>query len=171
MYALSKYIGKEKVNGALKRLLEKHDSGELRLPTTLDLYREIEKVTPDSLNYLLNDLFKKNTYWRLKAKKLAAERTKAGHWEVTLKVQAQKVVVDSTGTEIEVPMNDWLEVGIYEEGKGLNEPLYLRMHRIRSGEQTIKVTVPRKPDRGGIDPNSLMIDVRRDDNIMWMSGG
>jgi aminopeptidase N len=27
MYALSKYIGKEKVNGALRRLLEKHDSG------------------------------------------------------------------------------------------------------------------------------------------------
>ena len=62
-------------------------------------------------------------------------------------------------------MNDWLEIGIYEEGKGLNEPLYLQMHRIRSGEQTIKVTVPRKPDRGGIDPDHLMIDLRRDDNI------
>jgi hypothetical protein len=63
-------------------------------------------------------------------------------------------------------MNDWLEVGIYEEGKGLDEPLYLQMHRIRSGEQTIKVTVPRKPERGGIDPNHLMIDLRLDDNIM-----
>jgi aminopeptidase N len=171
MYALSKYIGKEKVNGALRRLLAKHDSGELPLPTTLDLYQEIQKVTPDSLNYLLNDLFKKNTYWRLKTKKLSAEQTKPGKWEVTLKVQAQKVVVDSTGSEKEVPMNDWLEVGIYEEGKGLDKPLYLRMHRIRSGEQTIKVTVPRKPDRGGIDPNSLMIDVRRDDNMMGVGGG
>jgi ABC-2 type transport system permease protein len=85
-------------------------------------------------------------------------------------VQAQKVVVDMTGSEKEVPMNDLLEVGIYEEGKGLNEPLYLQMHRIRSGEQTIKVTVPRKPDRGGIDPNNLMIDVRRDDNMMQRTG-
>jgi len=55
----------------------------------------------------------------------------------------------------------------YEEGKGLCEPLCLQMHHIRSGEQTIKVTVPRKPDRGVIDPNNnLMIDLRLDDNMM-----
>ena len=170
MYALSKYIGKEKVNGALRRLLQKHTSGELTLPTTLDLYQELQKVTPDSLNYLLHDLFKENTYWRLKTQQFAVEQTKAGNWQVTLKVQAQKVVVDPTGYEKEVPMNDWLEVGLYEEGKRSDEPLYLQMHRIRSGEQTIKVTVPRKPERGGIDPNHLMIDLRLEDNMMQLDG-
>jgi len=170
MHALAKYIGKEKVDDALRSLLQKHTSGALPLPTTLDLYQEIQQVTPDSLHYLLHDLFKANTYWRLKTKQFAAAQTKAGNWQVTLKVQAQKVVVDSTGSEHEVPMNDWLEVGIYEEGKGLNEPLYLQMHRIRSGEQTIKLTVPRKPERGGIDPNTLMIDLRLDDNVMGVDG-
>lgn len=170
MYTLSKYIGKEKVNAALRRLLQKHHSGELPLPTTLDLYQEIQTVTPDSLNYLLNDLFKQNTYWRLKTERLAAEKSKTGNWQVTLKVQAQKVAIDSTGNENEVLMNDWLEVGLYEEVKGLSKPLYLQMHRIRSGEQTIKVTVPRKPDRGGIDPNYLMIDLRLDDNIIQPGG-
>ncbi|WP_299701219.1 M1 family aminopeptidase [uncultured Pontibacter sp.] len=170
MYTLSKYIGKEKVNGALRSLLQKRTSGELPLPTTLDLYHELQRVTPDSLKYLLHDLFKENTYWRLKTKQFVAEQTNAGNWEVTLKVEAQKVVVDSTGKENEVPMNDWLEVGIYEEGKGLNEPLYLLMHRIRSGEQKIKITVPRKPERGGIDPNLLMIDLRLDDNMMPLDG-
>jgi ABC-2 type transport system permease protein len=170
MHALSKYIGKEKVNGALRRLLEKHTSGELPLPTTLDLYGELQKVTPDSLHYLLHDLFKENTYWHLKTKQFAAAQTKGGNWQVTLKVQAHKVVIDSTGYDHERPMNDWMEVGIYEEGKGLNEPLYLGMHRIRSGEQTIKVTVPRKPERGGIDPNHLMIDLRLDDNMIQLDG-
>ena len=89
------------------------------LPTTLDLYQELQNVTPDSLNYLLHDLFKANTYWRLKTKQFAAEQTKAGNWQVTLKVQAQKVVVDHTGQEKDVPMNDWLEVGLYEKGNGL----------------------------------------------------
>jgi hypothetical protein len=32
------------------------------------------------------------------------------------------------------------------------------------------VTVPRKPDHGGIDPNSLMIDLRVDDNMMERTG-
>jgi ABC-2 type transport system permease protein len=170
MYTLSKYIGKEKVNAALRVLLQKHDSHALTLPTTLDLYQELEKVTPDSLNYLLKDLFKENTYWRLKTKQLTATQTKAGNWQVTMKVQAQKMVIDLTGKQKDVPMNDWLEVGLYEEGKGLSKPLYLQMHRIRSGEQTIKITVPRKPDRGGIDPNHMMIDLRLDDNMVEVDG-
>jgi ABC-2 type transport system permease protein len=166
MYVLSKYIGKEKVNGALRSLLQKHHSGELPLPSTLDLYQELQKVTPDSLNYLLHDLFKENTYWRLKTKRFVAKQIKAGHWQATIKVQAQKVVVDATGKEKEIPMNDWLEIGIYEQGKEPGKPLYLQKHRIRSGEQTINVTLQKKPGSGGIDPNGLMIDLRRDDNMM-----
>ncbi|GHA61864.1 ABC transporter permease/M1 family aminopeptidase [Pontibacter akesuensis] len=165
LHALARYLGKDKVNGALRNLLQKRTAGEIPHPTTLDLYQELQTITPDSLNYLLHDLFKENTYWRLKTNRFEVEQTKEGSWQVTLEVQAQKAIVDRTGSEREVPMNDWLEVGIYEEGKTLREPLYLQMHRIRSGEQTIKVTVPRKPDRGGIDPNHLMIDLRRDDNI------
>ena len=171
LYALSKYIGKEKVNRALKALLQKRSLGEVLLPTTLDLFQELQNLTPDSLHYLLNDLFKQNTYWRLKTKNLAVAKTKDNNWQATLKVQAQKVVIDLAGTEKEVPMNDWLEVGIYEEGKGFNEPLYLQMHKIRSGEQVIKVIVPRKPQSGGIDPNFLMIDLRIDDNIISLDGG
>ncbi|NDK55690.1 ABC transporter permease/M1 family aminopeptidase [Pontibacter fetidus] len=168
MHALGKYIGKEKVNNALRGFLQKRVSGQLPLPTTLDLYRQLQNVTPDSLQYLLHDLFKENTYWRLKTKQFAAEQTKTGNWLVTLTVQAHKVVVDSTGQEKDVPMHDWLEVGIYEEGKALNQPLYLKMHRIRSGEQTIKVTVPQKPASAGIDPNHLMLDLRLDDNILQL---
>ncbi len=39
------------------------------------------------------------------------------------------------------------------------------MHHIRSTEQTITVTVPRKPARAGIDPYHLLIDWEIDDNI------
>jgi aminopeptidase N len=166
MHVLSKYIGKEKVNGALRALLQKHKSGEIPLPTTLDLYDKIKKVTPDSLSYLLHDLFETNTYWRLKTKQFGVEKTGSGNWQVTLKVQAQKVVIDSTGSEAEVRMNDWLEVGIFDNIDGRGEPLYLKMHRIRSGEQIIRVTVTRKPKRAGIDPNKLMIDLRVDDNVI-----
>jgi len=58
MHALSKSIDKEKVNGALRSLLQKHTSGALLLPTTLDFYQELQNVTPDSLHYLLHDLLR-----------------------------------------------------------------------------------------------------------------
>lgn len=166
MYALSKYVGKEKVNMALKNLLEKRTSEEIPKPTTIDLSRELQAVTPDSLQYLLHDWFEANTYWRLKAKQSSASQVDSSIWNVTLRIHAQKIVVDSAGNESEVHMNDWLQVGVYEGNDSSSTPLYLRMHRISSGEQTITIRVPRQPSHAGIDPNHLTIDVRRDDNMI-----
>ncbi len=39
------------------------------------------------------------------------------------------------------------------------------MHRIRSGQQRITVTVPREPARAGIDPRLLLVDDDPDDNL------
>ncbi len=135
------------------------------MPTALDLFRELQAVTPDSLQSLLHDLFEANTFWELKMERATAEQTDAGTWQVTLDVLARKVVVDSAGVETPVPMDDWVEIGVFapEEGEELGEPLYMQMHRIRSGEQTITVTVPRKPARAGIDPYHLL-DWERADN-------
>ena len=42
------------------------------------------------------------------------------------------------------------------EDPSLSAPLYVRKHRIRSGEQTITVTVPGRPAHAGIDPYHLL---------------
>ncbi|MBV9790036.1 MAG: hypothetical protein JOZ51_17750 [Chloroflexi bacterium] len=166
MYALSQYIGEERVNGALRRLLAQHDSGVL--VTTLDLYRELQAATPDSLQYLLHDLFEANSFWELKAERATAEQIDADIWQVMVDVRARKVVVDEAGVEAEVPMDDWIEVGVFapdDEGEAAGRPLYMQMHRVRSGAQTITVTVPGKPDRAGIDPSYLLIDLEMGDNL------
>jgi aminopeptidase N len=160
LYAVSRYIGAEQVNEALRRLLGKYRSGKPPLPTSLDLYRELQAVTPDSLQYLLRDLFEKNTFWELAAERATAKQTEAGAWRVTLAVRARKVVVDQAGVETEAPMNDWIEVGVFGEGKP-----YVEKYRIRSGKQTIAITVPSKPTRAGIDPDNLLIDLESEDNI------
>jgi hypothetical protein len=168
MYALTEYIGEDRVNAALRRLREARRSAESPLPTTLDLYRELQAVTPDSLRYLVHDLFAANTFWELETEQATAVQTEGGTWRVTLDVRARKVVVDTAGVETDVPMDDWVQIGIFApraEGEASAVPLYLRMHRIRSGEQTITVTVPRKPARVGIDPNHLLIDLEMGDNF------
>ncbi|MFL5356404.1 ABC transporter permease/M1 family aminopeptidase [Archangium sp.] len=167
MYALREYVGEERVNTALRRLLEKHGSGAPPLPTSLDLYRELRAVTPDALGSLLHDLFEANTFWDLEAKQATAEPAEAGTWRVTLEVRARKVVVDTEGVATEVPMDDLVEVGVFagSEDGAPGKPLYLRMHRIRSGEQRITVSVPGEPARAGIDPRILLIDVKAEDNL------
>jgi len=167
LYALSEYIGEDRVNRALRRLLEAHGSGALL--TTLDLYRELQAVTPDSLHYLLHDLFEANTFWELETERATAEKTAAGTWQVTLDVKARKVVVDEAGAETDVPMNDWVEIGVFapveEDEVVLSKPLYVEKHRVRSGRQTITVTVPAEPAWVGIDPSHLLIDLEMGDNI------
>jgi hypothetical protein len=160
LYAMREYIGKDRVDDALRSLLKKHGSGVPPLPTSLDLYRELQAVTPDSYQYLLRDLFEKNTFWDLATERATAKQKSADAWQVTLDVRARKLVVDEAGIETEAPMDDWVQVGVFGEG----EP-YMEMHRIRSGRQTITVTAPRKPTGAGIDPDNLLIDLDTENNI------
>jgi ABC-type transport system involved in multi-copper enzyme maturation permease subunit len=166
MHALSEYVGEERVNGALRSLVAKK-TADGSLATSLDLYRELQAVTPDSLRSLLHDLFEVNAWWTFDTKEATAVRTEAGSWEVTLEVEARKVVGDSAGVERETPMNEWVEIGIFAAagpGEVLGKPLYVQKHRISSGRQTITVTVPQAPARAGIDPYNLL-DWEEGDNI------
>jgi hypothetical protein len=64
-------------------------------------------------------------------------------------------------------MDDFVEIGVFAPGEGedLGEPLYLQRHRIRSGGQTIRITVAWPPARAGIDPYRKLIDRDRENNI------
>jgi len=161
LYAMHEYIGKERIDDALRRLLEKYRSGNSPLPTSRDLYRDLQAVTPEPFQSLLHDLFENNTFWQLRTDRVTAQQTKTGAWQVTLDVRARKVVVDEAGVETEVPMDDWVEVGVFDAGQP-----YLQKHRIHSGTQTITVTVPQQPARAGIDPRHLLSDPgEMDDDI------
>ena len=166
MYA-REYIGAEQVDGALRRLRDRHRSGRPPLPTPLDLYRELQAIAPESLQGLLADFFETNTVWELATERIRAEPLHDGRWRVTLDVRGRKVVVDEDGAETEVLMDDLIEVGAFTGAadRGLGEPLYLETHRVRSGIQRITVTVPRAPARAGVDPRRLLIDVKGDDNL------
>jgi hypothetical protein len=159
LYAMREYIGKERVDEALRRLFEKHRSATPPLATSGDLYQELQAVTPDAFKYLLHDLFEQNTFWEVETERATAQPTEAGAWQVTLGVRARKVVVDEAGVETEVPMDDWMEVGAFHE----DEP-FLQTLRIRPGRQTITVTVAKEPTSAGIDPRYLLDELDEANN-------
>ncbi|MBF5043314.1 M1 family metallopeptidase [Aggregicoccus sp. 17bor-14] len=167
MYALREYVGEARVNAALRRMVERYGAGLPPLPTSRDLYRELQAVTPEAQRGLLHDLFEENTYWSLETKRAAAEPAGDGTWWVTLDVLARKEVVDTEGRATEVPMDDLVEVGVYAAGKDgeQGEPLSLERHHVHSGAQQLRVRVKGEPARAGIDPRHLLIDVKPDDNV------
>ncbi len=60
LYAMSQYIGRDQVNLALRRLLDAPPPGGMSLATSLDLYRELQAVTPVRYRGMLHDLFAVN---------------------------------------------------------------------------------------------------------------
>jgi hypothetical protein len=168
MYTLREQVGEDAINGALRRFLETRRGAGPPYATARDLLAALRAATPDSLQYLLTDLFETITLWDVETRRAVAARTAGGQYEVTLDVVARKVRADSVGHETETPMNDLVEIGVFAPGKGegLGAPLYLKRHRVRSGRQTIRVTVPREPARAGIDPYRKLIDRERADNVV-----
>lgn len=168
MYAMSQYVGKDTIDNALQSLIKKHNTGKITQVTTLDLYRELQSVTPDSLQYLVYDLFAANTFWDLDTKKVNAKQIDSTTWQVALDIEINKVTVDSTGVEVPVPLHDWIDVGVYgarEQGQELRKELYMKKHFFTTpGKQTIIVHVKSRPDGAGIDPNYLLIDTESHDN-------
>jgi ABC-2 type transport system permease protein len=85
---------------------------------------------------------------------------------VTLKVSAEKMRADSTGNETPIPINDWIDIGIYgKNDKGKDKLIYLKKHKITQKENTYTIAVKEKPLRAGIDPLHKLIDRHSDDNV------
>jgi len=171
LFALSEYMGQERVDLALRRLYQAHEPADAPLATTLDLYRELRTVAPDSMQGLLHDLFEVNAFWALRVERVRADPLPTGEWRVVMDVHARKIVVDSAGVETEVPVAEPIQIGVFgarEPGRHeLSAPLYLAMHRVRPGEQTITLTVPERPVMAGIDPYHLLDweEKEDDDNV------
>lgn len=162
MYALSEYAGAAAVNGAIRRLVAQSELPGARRVTTLDLYRELGASVPDSLKPLLHDLFEVNAYWLLHTGRATAKKTADGKWQVTMDINVRKMMYDSAGVETELPMDEWVEVGVFgtpvSGGDEQSRPLYLQKHRIHTGAQSITVTVGDVPDQAGVDPRRLLIE-------------
>jgi ABC-2 type transport system permease protein len=175
MYALRDYIGEARMNAAVRGFLNATKFRGPPYPTSLQLVDSLRAATPDSLKYLIGDLFEHITLYELKTDSVTMEPAPRGGYAVDLYVNAKKLRADSLGKETEQPMEDWIDIGVF--AKALPKPdrtidpkigveLYLQKHRIRSGAQKITVVVGGHPYRAGIDPLHKLIDRITTDNTV-----
>jgi ABC-type multidrug transport system ATPase subunit len=131
--------------------------------------------TPDSLRYVLQDMFETITLYENRAVRATASAQADGSFLVRLEIEAGKVRADSLGNETDVPMHDWIDVGVFgaktaddaDEGK----ELYLARHRVAQGASTLEIRVSEKPERAGIDPYHKLIDRHTNDNVVTVREG
>lgn len=163
LYALQNYIGENRVNQALGNIVKRFGFRSDSFATSRDLVNEFRAVTPDSLQYLIEDLFQTITIYENKAVSAECRKTGDGRYAVTLTVESNKFRADSIGNQTGIPINDYIDIGAMGE-KG--EELYLQKHRITASPTTFQITVDGKPAKAGIDPYLILIDRDRKDNMV-----
>ena len=172
LYALRDFVGDDTLNKAFRALVDSFGYAEPPWPTALDMYRELEKVTPDSLHYLLEDGLEHITVYSNSVTSATAKMNPDSTWTVDAVVRAKKVHADSLGRTMEVPMNDWLDIAVERKpllgpkaDKSKNAvPLLEQRVRMRSGENRFTFVVPGRPLTVVIDRDHLFFDDIPDDN-------
>ncbi len=167
-YALRDYIGEDSLNSALHRFL--HDKAFQQPPytNTVEFLKYIRAVTPDSLQYVIHDLFETITLYDNKAVTATATKRPDGQYAVHLTLAAKKLRADSLGTESEIPINDYIDVGVFgarEKGNKLGKPLAVRKVHVTNPSMSVDFVVPERPVKAGVDPYNKLIDRTPEDNV------
>ncbi|HQR09789.1 MAG TPA: M1 family aminopeptidase [Casimicrobiaceae bacterium] len=168
MYALQDYIGEKNLNRAIQAFLEEHRFKGPPYPNTTQLLTHIRAVTPSQYQYVIDDMFDSIVLYDNRAKSATARALPDGRYEVTLKVIANKRRADELGKETEVPLADWIDIGVLDAD---NKPLFLEKRKLDREETEFTVIVDRKPVRAGIDPYNKLIDRRPKDNTVAVDLG
>lgn len=175
MYALQDYIGEDRINGALSQYVKNwqypgpdHPKG--RYPTSTDLIGYLRTATPDSLKYLIKDMFETITLYENKVEKAEYVANKDKTFEVTLTLNSEKFRADSSGNQAPIKLNEWIDVGVYgKDAKGEDKLLYLKKHHFIKKDNILKIKVKEEPTKAGIDPINILIDRHSSDNVKVLS--
>jgi hypothetical protein len=167
MYYLKEMIGEQQVNQALRTLIDSFAYKQPPYPTSLSAVRAIRKVTPDSLQYLIGDLFENITLFSNRT--LKAEYRKVGNeYETTFTTSSEKFRADTLGKETALPVADYIDVGVFTEApnkKNLGKALIYKRIKITNKDNTFTFRTKEKPYQVGIDPYNYLIDRLPDDNL------
>ena len=116
-----------------------------------------------SCNTWVDDGFNRIVLYDNKAISAKSEKTADGKYKVTLDVQARKAQADGNGAGNPVPLNDYIEIGVFSGKKDEEKPLYLKKEKFTRRTQNLRHRGRPTADDGGIDPYNKLIDRISDD--------
>ena len=174
LYGLKDLIGENSMNAALKEFRDYYAfRKDPPYAGASDLYRFLQKHTPDSLRYYLTDTWEKITLYdnKLTSAKSVATGNK-DEYKVTINVDVSKSWIDDKKNDIPAKgMNDYIDIGVFGErtknkdGRWVENPLQVKKYKLGMGSHTIEMVVKGKPVTAGIDPYARLIDRQPNDNV------
>lgn len=168
MYALRDYIGEDSVNSALKRYIKQVGFQSAPYTTAKEFVANMKLSTPDSMQYVIKDLFEDITVYENYVKDIKSVKQKDGKYKVTLTVGSSKFKADSLGKSKAVAVNDWMDIGIFKQvevnGKKVDKELLFKKVKIDKANKTFVFMVDKEPFSAGLDPYNKLIDRMPENN-------
>jgi len=168
LYYLAEMIGEQRINAALKQLIEQCAYKGPPYPNAYALVDRLREQTPEELRYLITDLFEEITLFENKTLEATAQKQADGKYLVKITVECAKKKADEKGEETSVAMNDYLEIGAFakpEPGKRYGKQLYRQRVQLEGGKHDLEFIVDELPFQAGIDPRNMLIDTVPADNL------
>lgn len=166
-YYLKEMIGVQKMNEALRTIVNKYAYKQPPFPTAYNVLDELKAVTPDSLQYLFTDMFETITLFNNRVEKVSVTPAKDKQYNVQMTVLSEKVRSDSLGNEKPIAVNDYIDIGLFgkNDGNELGKPILYQRVKVNQQHTTLNFTVAEKPYQVGIDPYHYLIDKVISDNL------
>jgi hypothetical protein len=110
---------------------------------------------------VIHDLFETITLYDNRATAATATRLADGRYTVHLTFNARKLRADSLGAEKDIPMADYIDVGVFAGDR----PLAVRKVHVTQPAMSVDFVVAERPTKAGIDPFNKLIDRAPEDNV------
>lgn len=156
---LGHYLGEDKLNSVMRDFLIDYKFKGAPYPTSLELVRRLKEKTPDSLQYIIKDMFETVTFYDAKIVNAESYMIEEGY-QIKLDAAISKYRNSKDGKSY-LPLSDYIEIGVYDENDVL---IYSEKHKVTTSECNISIQVKDKPYKIVIDSNFLLIEKEINDN-------
>jgi ABC-2 type transport system permease protein len=173
LYGLRRLIGEDNMNQALGEFENVYAfKKDGPYAGANDLYFYLKKHTPDSLQYFLDDSWKKVTLYDNRVKSVTINKTPGKEeYNVTVKVSVDKSWLGEKGDVPAKQLDDYIDIGLFGETIKAHDslakvnPIYVKRYKLTRGDHTFNITLSRRPVSAGIDPYGFLIDRKPEDNF------
>lgn len=173
LISISDYIGEERLNTALAEFAEEFQNTSAPFPTTIDFVEAIRNATPDSLKYLVHDMFETISFYDNAIENIAVDK-KDDVYLITGDLYVTKYRADKKGKRLyednalkledrqSIALNDYVSIRCYGVDGTI---LFTKMLKVKEIKNALSFSINEMPHRIEIDPDYLYMDVNRDDDV------
>ncbi len=164
MYALKDYVGEKALNSAIRKYIQKTAWQKAPFTTMKEFVESLQKNLPKKFHGLIDDFFKRITFYDNQALSATAQKKADGGHTVYLKASSKKWRAEGLGKRTKQPLGD-LKVDIGVQNKK-GDFIYLQKHSVSAkGVYEIRLEASAgQPHKAGIDPLHKLIDRKPNDN-------